>query len=133
MEYPLPQFLEIKPKIAGPLNLRQFLYLFLTGLFCLIFYFTKPMGTFVTISIPAFIIAIIFAFVKIKGYPVPTLLFRALSFVAKGKIYIWKKGTVPHYTLPKTKKEEKPKAIVPKIAERSRLRELSKLIEVHRS
>ncbi|MCD6429092.1 PrgI family protein [bacterium] len=133
MEYPLPQFLEIKPKIAGPLNFRQFMYLFGAGLFLVYFYFTKPLGTFVMIAIPVFAIAIIFAFVKIKGYPIPTLLFRALSFLIKTKVYIWQKGTAPVYTLPKRKKKEKKTDIItPKLAEKSRLKELSKLVEIHR-
>ena len=132
MEYPLPQFLEIKPKIAGPLNFRQFMYLFGALLFLMIFYFTKPLFTFILIAIPTVIIAIVFAFVKVKGYPIPTLIIRALSFMAKTKVYVWKKDTSPAYVLPKKTKKEEEKSTTPKLAEKSRLKELSKLVEIHR-
>ena len=132
MEYPLPQFLEIKPKIAGPLNFRQFMYLFGALLFLMIFYFTKPLFTFILIAIPTLTIAIVFAFVKVKGYPIPTLLLRALSFLAKTKVYVWKKDTSPVYVLPKSPKKKEEKGITPKLAEKSRLKELSKLVEIHR-
>lgn len=132
MEYPLPQFLEIKPKIAGPLNFRQFMYLFGALLFLMIFYFTKPLFTFILIAIPTVIIAIVFAFVKVKGYPIPTLIIRALSFMAKTKVYVWKKDVSPAYVLPKKTKKEEEKSTTPKLAEKSRLKELSKLVEIHR-
>ena len=132
MEYPLPQFLEIKPKIAGPLNFRQFMYLFGALLFLMIFYFTKPLFTFILIAIPTLTVAIVFAFVKVKGYPIPTLLLRALSFLAKTKVYVWKKDTSPVYVLPKSPKKKEEKGITPKLAEKSRLKELSKLVEIHR-
>ena len=132
MEYPLPQFLEIKPKIAGPLNFRQFMYLFGALLFLMIFYFTKPLFTFILIAIPTVIIAIVFAFVKVKGYTIPTLIIRALSFMAKTKVYVWKKDVSPAYVLPKKTKKEEEKSTTPKLAEKSRLKELSKLVEIHR-
>ncbi len=132
MEYPLPQFLEIKPKIAGPLNFRQFLYLFGALLFLMIFYFTKPLFTFILIAIPTVIIAVVFAFVKVKGYPIPTLIIRALSFLAKTKVYVWKKDVSPAYVLPKKPKKKEEEGVTPKLAEKSRLKELSKLVEIHR-
>ncbi|MCD6115216.1 PrgI family protein [bacterium] len=132
MEYPLPQFLEIKPKIAGPLNFRQFMYLFGALLFLMIFYFTKPLFTFILIAIPTVIIAIVFAFVKVKGYTIPTLIIRALSFMAKTKVYVWKKDVSPAYVLPKKTKKEEKESTTPKLAEKSRLKELSKLVEIHR-
>lgn len=132
MEYPLPQFLEIKPKIAGPLNFRQFMYFFGAGIFLVIFYFTKPLFTFILIAIPTLIVTTIFAFVKIKGYPIPTLLLRALTFLAKTKVYVWKKDVSPVYILPKGTKKKEEETITPKLAEKSRLKELSKLVEIHK-
>ncbi len=132
MEYPLPQFLKIKPKIAGPLNFRQFMYLFGALLFLMIFYFTKPLFTFILIAIPTLIIAVVFAFVKVKGYPIPTLMLRALSFLAKTKVYVWKKDTSPVYVLPKRPEKKEEGGVTPKLAEKSRLKELSKLVEIHR-
>ncbi len=135
MEYPLPQFLEIKPKIVGPLTLRQLAYFLAAGGIFLYFYFTQA-GSLIKlffIAILLFGIAGILAFAKIRGYPIPTLIVRAFSFLFKTKIYIWQKGSVPTFSLPKTKKEKKKEeGISIKLAEKSRLRELSKLVELRR-
>jgi len=134
MQYPLPQFLEIKPKIAGPFNLRQLAYLIGGSLVCLIFYFTTSMIKFVILSIPIMIIAFVFAFAKIKGFPVPTILVRSFGFVFKSKTYLWHKKEEPIYALPKKpKKEEEESNIIPtpQIAGKSRLNQVSNLIEMH--
>ena len=134
MQYPLPQFLEIKPKIAGPFNLRQLAYLIAGSLTCLIFYFTTSMMKFVIVSIPIMIIAFVLAFAKIKGFPVPTILVRSFGFLFKSKTYLWHKKEEPIYALPvKLKKKEKISNIVPtpQIAGESRLKKVSNLIEIH--
>ncbi len=134
MQYPLPQFLEIKPKIAGPFNLRQLAYLIGGSLVCLIFYFTTSMIKFVILSIPIMIIAFVFAFAKIKGFPVPTILVRSFGFVFKSKTYLWHKKEEPIYALPKKPKKEEEKSniiLTPQIAGKSRLNQVSNLIEMH--
>jgi len=75
MEYPLPQFLQIKPKVAGPLNFRQLAYIVAGALVATIFYFTlHSVIQFLLVGIPIMIVALVFAFGKIKGFPLPTIL-----------------------------------------------------------
>jgi len=135
MQYPLPQFLTIKPKIAGPFNFRQLAYIVGGALISVIFYFTTSMMKFVLISIPIMITALVFAFAKVKGFPLPTILIRSFSFLFKSKIYLWHKKEQPMYSLPKKpkkKEEQKPDiAPTPKIAGESRLKRVSNLIEIH--
>ncbi len=134
MQYPLPQFLQIKPKIAGPFNFRQLAYIVGGALICLIFYFTTTLFKFILISIPIMIASLVFAFAKIKGFPLPTILMRSFGFLFKSKTYLWQKKERPAYALPKKpeKKEEKEQEIaMPKIAGESRLKQVSNLIEIH--
>ena len=135
MQYPLPQFLTIKPKIAGPFNFRQLAYIVGGALISVIFYFTTSMIKFVLISIPIMITALVFAFAKIKGFPLPTILMRSFGFLFKSKTYLWHKKEQPMYALPKKpkKKEEQLPDIAPtpKIAGESRLKQVSNLIEIH--
>ncbi|MBU3964187.1 PrgI family protein [Patescibacteria group bacterium] len=136
MEYPLPQFLSIKPKVAGPFNLAQLLWIVGGALVSIIFYFTAPLMTFVLIGIPIMIVAFILAFGKRKGFPIPTIIVRSFSFIFASKRYLWKKIDTPAIMLPKATKA-KPvepkddKAISLKISGQSRLKEIGRLIEIH--
>ncbi len=135
MEYPLPQFLQIKPKVAGPFRLRELLYIVGGATISVFFYFTRPLFTFIIIAIPIMGIAFILAFGKRKGFPIPTILARSLFFVFKPKRYIWHKTEQVAASLPQAKKqEEKEEEKSPsnlKISEKSKLKEVAKLIEIH--
>jgi len=134
MQYPLPQFLQIKPKVAGPFNFRQLAYIVGGALISLIFYFTMSMMKFIMFAIPIMIIALVLAFAKIKGFPVPTILMRSFGFLFKSKTYIWTKKEQPAYALPKApvKKKEEAEVTAPKVAGESKLKQTSNVIEIHR-
>lgn len=136
MEYPLPQFLSIKPKVAGPLRFRELVYVVVGSLFSAIFYFILPsVIQFLLLAIPIMIITLVLAFGKIKGFPMPIILMRSFFFLFSSKKYIWQKVETPAVFLPKAKKEKEEEIQVSpatlKIAEKSRLKEISKLIEIH--
>ncbi|MEA3453211.1 MAG: PrgI family protein [Patescibacteria group bacterium] len=136
MEYPLPQFLSIKPKIAGPFNFRELAYVVGGALVCTIFYFTvSSVVTFLIISAPIMGVSLILAFGKTKGFPIPTIMRRSFLFTFASKKYIWKKIEAPAPIIPRAKeKKEKPTIDLTanlKISEKSRLKDISKLIEIH--
>jgi hypothetical protein len=134
MEYPLPQFLEIKPKVAGPLNFRQLMYIVVGALVAAIFFFIMPLVQFMIISVPIMIVALFLAFGKIKGFPVPTIIMRSFFFLFVAKKYIWHKKETGPLTFAQTKKKKKEEiepALTPKMTEKSRLKEITKLIEIH--
>ncbi|MCD6270955.1 PrgI family protein [bacterium] len=137
MEYSLPQFLEIKPKIAGPFTFHQLVWI--GGPFLIILIMIASgvkLSKIILIGIPLMIFAVYFAFGKIKGFPVPTILARAFSYLFRVKIFVWRQQTTPPPTLPKrvAKKEEKPPTpeATLKLAEGSRLKRLVNIIEIHR-
>ncbi|MBU1045588.1 PrgI family protein [Patescibacteria group bacterium] len=136
MEYPLPQFLSIKPKVAGPLNLMQLLYIVGGAIVAVIFYFTASLTTFIIMGIPIMVVALILAFGKRKGFPIPTIIGRSFMFIFASKRYLWKKVDTPAIVLPKATKAkaaelEDDKAVSLKISGQSRLKEIGRLIEIH--
>jgi hypothetical protein len=136
MEYSLPQFLEIKPKVAGPLTFRQLIYIGSAGIFLAIAFTMLPLWKFFLVAVFVGGIAVFLAFGKIKGFPAPTILARAFSFLFVNKIYIWQKKEIPPTVLPSKEKKKKEEEKVPgatlRIAEGSRLKKLVNIIEIHR-
>jgi len=136
MEYPLPQFLSIKPKVAGPLNFKQLIYI-VGGVGGAVFiYFTsESLVKFFLFGVPLIIIAVAFAFGKIKGFELPVIIGRSFGFIFKGKKYIWKKVDSPAIIIPhaKAKKEEKieDRTATLKMSEKSKLKDMNRLIEIH--
>ena len=135
MEYPLPQFLQIKPKVAGPLNLRQLIYIVSGAIVSVIFYFNMPLMRFVLLAIPIMGVSLAFAFGKIKGFPIPTILKRSFLFTFAGKKYIWHKIDAPAIVLPKAKPatiaKKEPIEATLRITEKSKLKKIANLIEIH--
>jgi len=69
MQFNVPQFIEIRDKIIGPLTMRQFLYI-LAGMGALaILWFFMQLWIFLIISIPIVIFCLLLAFYKFNGRP----------------------------------------------------------------
>ena len=88
------------------------------------------------VAIPVIGVTFILAFVKVKGYPIPTLILRAIGYSVKEKVYVWRKISTPPTTLPRVEVKkpfgEETKELTPKIGpSKSKLKELSKLVEIH--
>jgi len=137
MEQPLPQFLNIEPKVAGPFTFKQLLFIAGIGIIILILFTLMPIGTFIILAIPLAGLALFLAFGRIKGFPAPTVLARSFSFLFTNKVYVWrKKGGETITELPHTiKRAEEPKTKVEpslKIAGNSKLKKLGNLIQIRR-
>jgi hypothetical protein len=135
MQFQVPQFIEREAKIVGPLTFKQFLYLGAAGavLFFLYFYLaTRSLFAFVLTTITLVSLALAFAFLKIGGQPLPTVLLNFFNFSFSSKIYLWKKKVIPPKIITKEKKppaEEVSQEATLKIAEKSQLKKLATQIE----
>jgi len=137
MEFQVPQFIEHKPKIVGPLTFGQFVYIGIAGGICLFLWLLigkKNFFLFVFASVILFLIAAVLAFGKIEGRPIPTMFGNFLKFqLLMPRRYFWKtKETPPKLIMKKieTKKEEEKIEETPlKIGEKSYLKNLSIKIE----
>ncbi len=132
MRFTVPQFIEYEAKIIGPFTFKQFVYIGLAGAVCFIVYFSAPFSVFL---ISCFVLgggALAFAFLKIGGRPLSTIIANFLRFNLTPKMYIWqKKETQVTVFKKETKKrvEEKEEELPLKIAEKSRLKKLRTQIE----
>jgi hypothetical protein len=133
-QFTVPKFIEMEPKIIGPLTFKQFIFVGLAGAICFVLYFTLAKTSFfLFVMATIFLVggSLILAFLKIDGRPIPLVLQNFFSFFLSSKIYLWKRKMSPPPIMkregPKTEKEEAP---TPKIASKSRLKNLSAKIEL---
>ena len=91
-QFQVPQFIEEKPKIIGPLTLAQFLYIAgAAGITIIAFYTLDSFFLNFLIAIITGGIAIGLAFVRINGQNLPAVISAALSYWQKPKTYTWQK------------------------------------------
>ena len=131
MRFTVPQFIEMEAKIVGPLTFRQFIFIGIAGGICFVLYFTFPFSLFLLATIVLGSGAVAFAFLKIGGRGLPTILGNFLKFSLAPKIYLWGKKEVPVEVFKKevVKAEEKKEELPLKIAEKSQLKKLRTQIE----
>lgn len=134
-QFTVPQFIEHKPKIVGPLTFQQFIYLAAAGAVCFFLYFTVPFYFFVLAVIFIMPAAAVLAFGKAGGRPLPLVLKNFFAFTARPKIYLWKKKAAPPPKLLQAKKpgpEGIEKSPVPTMVGKSHLKDLSSQVEMRK-
>lgn len=89
--FQVPQFIEEKPKIVGPLNLQQFFYVAAAGAISFIAYMLFNFFLWFLITVIVGMLAIAMAFVRINGLPFPVLLQSALIYLWKPRVYTWQR------------------------------------------
>lgn len=91
MTFQVPQFIEQKPKIVGPLTLEQFAYIGgAAGISIFSFYVFNFFLWFLITSVLGGL-AVMLAFVKINGQSLPRILRSALGFWIKPRTYTWQR------------------------------------------
>ena len=95
MRFTVPQFIEHEPKIVGPLTFKQFIFIAVASGLCFVLYFKVTFLLFLISSLVIMGVAMAFAFLKIDGRPLATLLINFLKFNISPKMYLWKKGQEP--------------------------------------
>jgi len=132
MPFVVPQFIERKPKVVGPLTFQQFIFIGGGIAICFILYFLKVPFYLLLLSCLALVGGgSILAFGKINGRPIFTMIKNFFEFSFSSKMYLWKKGGVVSRAIKieEAKKEAVEKAPVLSIAEKSRLKNLAARIE----
>lgn len=89
MQFQVPQFIETEDKIVGPLSLRQFFYIAAAGGLTFLLFFTVQTWLWITLSIPVIMIGIAFAFIKVGGRDLATIVGAAFTFYWNPQRYIW--------------------------------------------
>jgi len=128
MRFTIPQFIEYEAKIVGPFTFRQFIFVGIAGAICFVLYLAVPFSIFLISCLVLGGGALAFAFLRVGGRSLSSVLGSFLRFNLTPKIYIWRKIKIPIKILKKevAKKEEE---LPLKIAEKSQLKKLRTRIE----
>ncbi|MCK5044244.1 PrgI family protein [Candidatus Parcubacteria bacterium] len=139
MRFQVPQFIDRKPKIVGPLTFRQFIIIVLTAAACYFFKVSLPPFFFLMASVTLVGAVGSLTFLKINGQSLEIVFRNFLIFALSSKIFLWKRKVMPPKfvikKMPKKSEEDikKKQYILPEIAGRSKLKKLFTQIEVNRT
>ena len=125
--FTVPKFIEMEAKIVGPFTFKQFIFVGAAGVISVVLYFTVPFYFFLIATVLLFAGALALALVKIEGRPIPVLFKNFLSFLFAEKIYLWKRKALAPKVIkkPRPEKKEKERTPIPRVIEKSRLKDLS--------
>jgi hypothetical protein len=103
MRFEVPQFIEVEDKIVGPFTWRQFIYLAGGAGVLILCYFLLPFILFAIIGLPFGALAGFLAFHRINNRPFSIFLESFVTYLRKGKLYLWRKEheqTITGFTTP---------------------------------
>jgi len=132
VQFKVPQNIDLEDKIIGPLTLIQFVYLMIGGAIFYIMFKAGNTALLVFVGIPAALIAVFLAFVKINDQPFSRFVVSLMSYMARPKQRVWHKeieleGTPELQHVPKVvNKTPKP---VAKAVEKSDLEKLAQILD----
>jgi len=132
MQFIVPQFIDIEPKIIGPIGPKQLIILIVTA--GLLFICFKLLNFILFIFVGLFILfsGITLAFVKVNGRPIYYLFLSFLQSSKRPSLRVWKRVVLPSYqsSLSKPKKEKKEAPSIKKEPLSSkRLEEISLIVD----
>jgi len=90
----VPKFIQMEPKIVGPLTFRQFLFFAVSTIVAVVIYFMVTFNVFIVSSIILIIGAAAFSYLKIEGKDLQSFVINIFKFLIGSKTFIWKKGGV---------------------------------------
>jgi hypothetical protein len=128
-QFTVPQFIDVEPKIIGPITTRQFLIFLAAALLIFLSYRLFYFTSFIFISVFILAVSGVFAFLKINGRPFHFFLLNFIQSILRPSLRIWN-----HKLVSFDEKEEKTakyeKNLPPdKYFDKKRLAELSLIID----
>lgn len=91
MRFQVPQFVDIKDKVVGPLTLKQFLIYLFTVLALVPIYLTVGLSFFITLAIPVLGVAAMFAHFRLHGKSLFQVFMNAVNYMFRGQLFIWRR------------------------------------------
>lgn len=92
MRFEVPQFIDVEPKVVGPLTWKQFIYVAGGVGFLFILYLTMPFFIFIVFGIPVAIFAGSLAFHKVHNRPFSVFVEALVQYLLKNKLYLWRRS-----------------------------------------
>jgi hypothetical protein len=130
MQFAVPQFTDVEDKLIGPLTLKQFLILLVTGGIVLFFYSILKLSVFFFIfALPFVVIGLGLAFGKFNGRPVFGMIGSFFSFFRRPQVRVFHR-VEPNILMKKIEKaQEESGARVLEEPPTSRLKKLAYLLD----
>ncbi|HUW72086.1 MAG TPA: PrgI family protein [Candidatus Humimicrobiaceae bacterium] len=94
MQFTVPQFTEYETRLVGFLSFRQFVFIAVAGVVCIVLYFLigeANLFLFLVLSVIVLGAGASLAFLKINGRGLPTVLANFIRFSFGSRFYIWKR------------------------------------------
>ena len=88
-QFTVPQFIDVEPKIIGPITTRQFLILLGAAIIIFGAYKIFDFALFLTIGIFVFLLAAVFAFIKVNGRPFHLFVLNLVQTFRKPTLRVW--------------------------------------------
>ncbi len=130
MQFIVPQFIDIEPKIIGPITPRQFIILIITGGFIFVAYKLSDFSLFVVEGVIFLALGGTLAFLKINGQPVHYFLLNLFQTFRRPLLRIWHKEVIATRELiVKGEKGQVPLVVPRKPLSLARLSNLSILVD----
>jgi len=128
VQFSVPQFVDVRDKVFGPLTAQQFLYTLIGIGLGLVEYFVLPVPAFVVAVIPTVALFGALAFYKVNGRPFYFFLANAANYIAHPTNRVWKRDP----SLPKTRariKSERTELIQRGVLKKEGLERLSHVLD----
>lgn len=131
MLFNVPQFIDVEDKIAGPLTVKQVLWLIGMGAVLFIVWTFFDNQTFFISSIPIIIIFAIYAFYRPYNQSMLSFTIHSVMFFFRPKIYTWDRpGVIKELPKPVQKQEV---FTAPRPLSIEEIQELAKIVDRSRS
>lgn len=92
MQFQVPQFIDVAPKIVGPLTIKQFLYLAAGAVPLFLLFFVLQFWLWIIIAIILGSAALVLAFFKFNGQPLPQVAVSIFNYFWQPRFYLWQRA-----------------------------------------
>lgn len=90
-QYVIPQFIDVEPRVIGPVTVRQFITVVVGGVLMAIEYGLFDIQLFIVMAFLTFGMTGIVGFIKVNGAPFHTFLLNLIASLRRPRIRVWRK------------------------------------------
>ena len=91
MQFQVPQFIDIAPKVIGPLTIKQFLFVLGGAVPTIIFFFLLQFWLWIILATIFLGAAVALGFFKFNGQPLPRVMVAAANYFWNPRFYLWRR------------------------------------------
>lgn len=110
MMFNVPQFIDVEDKIAGPLTVKQLLWMIGMSAILLVIFFALDGAVMIIAAIPVVLLFVALAFYRPNGQPLIAYFGNAFLFLFRPKVMMWDRpvGGMLHKPIPKKNESPQP-------------------------